>query len=289
MFLLNFTINNICTAQSDAKTTANVQQLAKSNTLKAFVDSGIAYVKKYGKSKAYKEFNNPKGKFVQGDMFLFVYNYQGVNLVHGDNPKLYVGTNRLNFRAPYGTPIILLLSKLAKRGGGFLHYYGPDPVTKKIEYKTAYVEPIDNDTFIGSGVFENIVVPQTKDIRIEELKSLVHEAIAYYKQNGQVKAFAEFGNPSSKFLQPTITLFVVNYAGKCLFDSDPALIGQNNYNLTDAFDTPFIQMFIETAKNGGGVVAYYWPDRVTKKNVLKVSYIEQLTENTLIGGSIEAT
>jgi len=266
-------------------TAAELQaQQAKLKILNDFVDSGLAYLKKYGKEKAYKEFSNTKGQFRKGELFLFVYNYQGVNLAHGADPAHFIGKNLLNYRGKYDTPVIMLLINVAKRGGGYLHYYWTNPDSNQLQFKTTYVKPIDNNTLIGSGVYENIEVPQTKYIRIEELKSFVNEAIEYYKQNGEVKALAEFNKPNGKFSRKTMTIFMGNYQGVCLADGgDPAIVGRNDYNLTDNFGTPFVQMFIETAKNGGGVVTYYRTLYGTNITKMKTAYIKSLTNNSFIG------
>jgi len=259
------------------------QQQKKLAQLQAFVDSGIAYIKKYGTKKAYQEFSKTNGKFRQGQMYIFVYNYNGINLAHGDDPKNFVGKNKLDYRDQYGTPVVILLTKIAKRGGGFLHYYWRNSQTNQLEYKTAYVKPIDNNTFIGSGIYENIATPQTQDIRIEELKSFVHEAIAYYKQYGEKAAFKEFDNTSGKFKRGNLIVFVGNFQGICVASSDPSLIGRNDLDTTDAFGTPFVKMFIEAANNGGGVITYYWTNYQTKKNEIKIVYVEKLSDEYLIG------
>ena len=45
---------------------------------KALVKKAVAYVKEVGKEKALVEFNNPKGKFVHKDLYVFVTDISGV-------------------------------------------------------------------------------------------------------------------------------------------------------------------------------------------------------------------
>lgn len=257
----------------------------KLNTLKKFVESGIAYIHKVGKEKAYKEFSNPKGKFVKGELYLFVYNYQGINLAHGGDPKHMIGRNLLNYRDIYGTRVFNLIVKVAKLGGGYVHYYWPEPGTNDIEYKTSYIAPIDNNTLIGSGYYENINVPIAMEIKVEELKAFVREAIEYYKTKGEKAAFAEFNNPQGKFHHGTMYIFVGSNEGVVLAHGggDLTMIGKSYLDARDEFGTPYIQMFIEAVKTGGGVVTYYWPNPETNKTELKIAYVEPLTDNSFIG------
>ena len=69
---------------------------------KAFVEKGAAYIKLHGKEKALAEFNNPKGKFVDRDLYMFAYDFNGVNLALGSNPK-WVGHNFLDLDDADGT------------------------------------------------------------------------------------------------------------------------------------------------------------------------------------------
>lgn len=279
-----FGLNNICCAISNQTSIAVTQSNHdKLTELTAFVNSGLEYIKKNGQAKAYQEFSNPKGKFSKGDLFLFVYNNQGVNLAHGAEPQNYVGKNMLHYRDQYGTPVVRLLIKVAKLGGGYLHYYWAEPSTNEIKIKTAYVKPIDSNSFIGSGLYENIEVPVATQIHIEELKAFVNEAIAYYRQNGEKKAFKEFNNPDGKFRRGKMIIFVGNFKGVCVASSDPSIVGRDDFNTTDDFGTPFVQMFIEAAKNGGGVVTYYWTNFVTKKSEPKTAYVTKLSDQYLIG------
>ncbi|MFZ8420382.1 cache domain-containing protein, partial [Staphylococcus aureus] len=69
----------------------------------AFVQKAAAYVKANGKEKAMAEFSDPKGKFVEGDLYLFVYDLKGVNLAVGNgNANKMVGKNLLNLPDPDG-------------------------------------------------------------------------------------------------------------------------------------------------------------------------------------------
>lgn len=121
--------------------------------IKKLVNSGTELIKKVGTAKAYKEFNNKNGKYVQDNNYLFVYNFQGDCLVHGNDPQKYVGKNWLSYRDKLGTPVIKLLIAVAKSGDDLVGYYWENPKTRSQDFKISYVKAIDNNTLIGSGIF----------------------------------------------------------------------------------------------------------------------------------------
>ena len=54
----------------------------KPEEAKALVDKAVAYVNKVGTDKAFKEFNDPNGPWVKGELYILVYDFQGNNLVY---------------------------------------------------------------------------------------------------------------------------------------------------------------------------------------------------------------
>ncbi|MBI1773146.1 MAG: cache domain-containing protein, partial [Burkholderiales bacterium] len=64
----------------------------------AMVKKGIAHIKKNGKEKAFADFNDASNKdFHDRDLYLFVYDMNGVNLSHGANPKM-IGKNLIDLK-----------------------------------------------------------------------------------------------------------------------------------------------------------------------------------------------
>ncbi|MCX7856496.1 MAG: cache domain-containing protein [Deltaproteobacteria bacterium] len=119
---------------------------------KAMVKKAIAYVKEVGKEKALAEFSNTKGKFIDRDLYIFVYDMNGVVLAHGQNPKL-VGKNLYNVKDADGKEYVKERIELIKaKGSGWQEYKFMNPVTKKIEQKKAYVERYE-DMIIGCGAY----------------------------------------------------------------------------------------------------------------------------------------
>lgn len=119
----------------------------------ANVKKAIEYYKANGENKAFKEISNPKGMFVKGDLYIFVYDLNGNCVAHGFNSKM-IGKSLIEAKDPDGKFYVKERITIAKtKGSGWQSYKFTNPTTYKIEKKTAYVEKIDNYIF-GCGAYE---------------------------------------------------------------------------------------------------------------------------------------
>lgn len=121
----------------------------------AFVKKAVAYVKANGKEKAFAEFSNPSGQFVDRNLYIFAYDMNGVSLAIGNgNAGKMVGKNLLEMRDADGVYLIKGLIEVAKtKGHGWFDYHWPNPVNKAVEAKSSYIEKVD-DYFIGAGIYK---------------------------------------------------------------------------------------------------------------------------------------
>jgi len=117
-----------------------------------FVEEGMAYAKEHGRDAFFKELMNPKGPFVRGELYFYAYDYNGVVLAHGAEPQL-VGRNLYDMVDKKGNKLIQELIKAARSGGGWVEYYWPNPISKKIELKLGYAVPFDDTWWFGSGTY----------------------------------------------------------------------------------------------------------------------------------------
>jgi cytochrome c len=118
----------------------------------ALVKKAIALIKAEGKEKAFAEINNPKGKFVDRDLYIFVYDMSGKCVAHGFNQKM-IGKDLIEMKDPDGKYYVKERIEIAKtKGKGWQDYKFTNPVSKKIELKTAYIEKVD-DLIVGCGVY----------------------------------------------------------------------------------------------------------------------------------------
>ncbi|MCX7983772.1 MAG: cache domain-containing protein [Bacteroidetes bacterium] len=119
---------------------------------KELVKKAIAYLKEHGREKAFAAFSDLKGKFVDGDLYIFVYDLNGNCLAHGANPKM-IGKNLLELKDADGKAFVKERIEIAKsKGSGWQDYKFTNPVSKEIEKKTAYIERVDD--IIGCGAYK---------------------------------------------------------------------------------------------------------------------------------------
>ena len=119
----------------------------------AMVKKAIGYIKANGREKAFAEIGNPNGKFVDRDLYVFVYDLNGKCVAHGANPKM-VGKDLINMKDPDGKEYVKERISIAKsKGKGWQDYKFPNPLTKQIEHKTAYIEKFE-DLIVGCGVYK---------------------------------------------------------------------------------------------------------------------------------------
>jgi signal transduction histidine kinase len=122
---------------------------------KAFVQKAIQFYKKTGKAIAMAEFTNPKGPFVQGDMYVFVLNLKGTLLAHGVNEK-YIGQDFIDVKDSDGRSFVREIVDVANaKGLGIADYKWYNPKTKEDLQKEVYFEKVD-DVIICSGIYKEM-------------------------------------------------------------------------------------------------------------------------------------
>ncbi len=119
----------------------------------ALVKKAKAYVKEQGKEKAFAAFSDPKGAWVDRDLYVTVYDMTGTCLAHGFNAKL-IGKNMIEMKDVDGKPFVKERNDRAKTENAFwLDYKYVNPTTKSIEKKRMYTEKV-GDVLVCAGVYE---------------------------------------------------------------------------------------------------------------------------------------
>ena len=135
----------LCSTLSFATTTEEV---------KTFVDKGAKLCAEKGVEICLSEFNKTEGEFIKGELYMFAYDFSGINKALGSNPKM-VGKNLYNLKDGSGKMLIQELITIAKdKGEGWLDYKWSHPITKKTTDKTSYIKKINDDLFIGTGYYK---------------------------------------------------------------------------------------------------------------------------------------
>jgi signal transduction histidine kinase len=126
---------------------------ATADEAKVFSQRASAYIKQVGEEKAFADFTRKDGGFVDGELYVFCYDRDGINKAHGGNPA-FVGRNLLHIKDPDGRePNYLIVRKGFDEGEGWVDFKWPNPVTKRIQDKSAYVIQT-NDVVCGVGYYK---------------------------------------------------------------------------------------------------------------------------------------
>jgi hypothetical protein len=119
----------------------------------AMVKKGVAAINSMGTEKAYAEFSNPSGPWVDRDLYLVVFRLDGTTLAHGANAR-QVGVNVIDRKDVDGKEFVRERVETAKTKTSFWQDYKyTNPTTKKIEPKTMYCEK-QADTVVCGGVYK---------------------------------------------------------------------------------------------------------------------------------------
>lgn len=111
------------------------------------------YAHANGKAEAVAAFNDPEGHFADGANYIFAYDNEGTTLALPHQPEM-IGTSRFVFTDTYGVKIIQWEVSVAKQGGGFVYIHYFDPDTGDTRLKLCYVTPVNDQWFVGSGIYK---------------------------------------------------------------------------------------------------------------------------------------
>jgi cytochrome c len=106
----------------------------------AMVRKGVTSLKTGPRDKVLADISDPKGPYVDRELYLTVYKMDGTALAHGANAK-FVGKNMIELRDADGKEHIRERMELAKTKSTFWQDFRfINPVNKKIEPKQMYCE-----------------------------------------------------------------------------------------------------------------------------------------------------
>ena len=128
-------------------------KLVTRDDAKGMVEKAYAYLQQQGKEKALLEFSNRTGRFVDGELFILVQDYDGVMLAYGGEAPI-VGKNVLNARDAKGNAIGPPMINIAKtQGSGWYQYDFLNPHSDLVEPKLSYIKAIDNTCYMACGIY----------------------------------------------------------------------------------------------------------------------------------------
>ena len=118
----------------------------------AMVKKAVEFIKANGNEKAFVEISNPKGKFVDRDLYVVVYDMNATCLAHGQKASM-VGKELIDFKDTDGKEYMKERIELMKKEpNAWQNYKFMNPVSKEIEPKAMYLER-SGDLIVGCGVY----------------------------------------------------------------------------------------------------------------------------------------
>lgn len=258
--------------------------------LVSFVKSAVVYAQKNGKDTALKEFSNKNGSFVRGELYIYAYDFNGTNIAHPFKPG-WIGKNKINESDSNGILYIRNLVNTARKGEGFTYFIFPNPADgNKNELKIGYVMKVDDNWWLGSGLYLSNISASFDQEERDELVAFVNEALQFAKGNGKEKSLEAFNDPKGNFTREGRYIFAYDYEGRTLaLPYQPELIGTNRFDAQDPNGVYFIQQAIDVARMGNGFLYYIYPDSSRNMTLaLKLSYVANIDDTWFLGSGIYA-
>ena len=136
--------------------------------------------------------------------------------------------------------------------------------------------------FAGSIVSSVAAERATKD----EAVAMVKKAVAFIKQQGSEKAYAEISNKKGQFIDRDLYIVVYRLDGHVLaHGANEKLIGTDQIAAKDPDGKEFVRERVELAnKQDSFWQSYKFPDPLTKNVEPKEMYCERLSDTAVCGG-----
>lgn len=256
----------------------------------AFVNESKDFVLAEGKDKALQVFNDPKGKFTRGELYIIAYDFNGTCLAHPYEPKM-IGKNVLNVTDSNGVALKRNMREVARMGGGFSYYIWPNPAHSNAEeLKLTYVLKVDDGLWLGAGTYLTGQTPIISNESRKDLVAFVDNARKFAINTTKEVAIKTFNDKKGKFVGGDRYIFAYDFAGNTLaLPTQPDLIGKNRIDIDDSNGVEFIRDMIAIAQSGDGFIYYIYPDPARNMTLgLKFSYITKVDETWWLGAGIYA-
>jgi cytochrome c len=119
---------------------------------RAMLERAVARLNSVGPDKALSEFNQSKGPFNTGELYVFVFNLKGIYEAYGAHPGL-VGNDVSDLKDAVGKPIVRDMIEIAKASGrGRINYVWLNRADNRIEHKLSLIELV-GDHVVGVGYY----------------------------------------------------------------------------------------------------------------------------------------
>lgn len=273
---------SISEADLSPSATADVTELV------SFVQSAVAYAQENERETSLEVFSNKTGSFVDGDLYIYAYDFNGTNIGHPFKSD-WIGKSKLNETDSNGVLYIRDLIDVSRDGEGFTYFIFPNPAHDNTdEFKIGYAMKVDDDWWLGSGLYFSDISASFDRAEKEDLVAFVEVALKFAKENGKDRSLEVFNDPAGDFTRDGRYIFAYDYEGLTLaLPYQPEVIGTTRIDAQDINGVDFIQQLIDTAKMGDGFLYYVYPD--SSRNMepaLKLSYVVDVDGTWFLGSGI---
>ena len=117
----------------------------------ALAERAALHLAKVGVEQAIKDFHDPAGGFLDGDLYVFVFDFEGVLRANGGFPNA-TGRNLLQHGEPAFTNTSGILRVAKEQGKGWFEYQWRNPCTGRPGTKISYVIKV-GDLVVGVGAY----------------------------------------------------------------------------------------------------------------------------------------
>jgi signal transduction histidine kinase len=250
------------------------------------VKAAVAQIESNG-TAAFDLLRDRKGSFFAKDVYVFVVDPNGVELVNPGFPNLE-GRNLLDVKDTQGKPLVRELLAVAKdKGTGWVDYMWPKPgeavsTQKSTDVTTANVSSADGKSkwlLAGAGVYladAPKARPDPEKMTAPHLMSLVREGDALFDREGEA-AYSQFRQKDSKWFRGETYFVVYTLDGIRTFHApDRTLEGKD---IRDDKGRPYGKMFLDVGStpSGEGWVHYMYPEPGNIFPAWKSAFVKRVT------------
>jgi len=259
------------------------------------VDEAVAYAQENGKEKALQAIGDRNGEFVDGDRYVFAYDFNNTVLAHPIQPGL-IGKDRSGELDLYGVAIGRDIMEAAKAGTGLVYYTYPDPEKNMTPtVKLGYVRAVDDDWWLGSGIYpaeageaeEGVLSSYQPPASKEELMAFVEVAASYARVYGRDLATKDFMDLEGPFVRGDVYIFAADFNGTSLaLPYLPSAVGTNRLDLQNSEGVYINRVMRSIAENGSGFFEYLWTNPISGEMEPKTSYVTKVDDGWWLGAGI---
>jgi methyl-accepting chemotaxis protein len=116
------------------------------------VRRGVEHLRRHGPRKAFADFNDPAGGFVDREYFLLAFDMSCVVQANGGNPAT-VGNANADLKDADGRPVTSEFIRVAReRGSGWVDYRWHNPAVRRVQRKSSYCVR-EGDYVVACGIY----------------------------------------------------------------------------------------------------------------------------------------